>query len=107
MKRPTLIKPDGMGMSTAQLECIGKLEEALESAKDGQILALVLVAVGPGDFGIAIAGADAPRLNLSQAFRYTPVKGVDDDLVGLIALACLVGGSAMVILGYLGWKFVA
>jgi len=64
MKRPTLIKPDGMGMSTAQLECIGKLEEALESAKDGQILALVLVAVGPGDFGIAIAGADAPRLNL-------------------------------------------
>jgi hypothetical protein len=64
MKRPTLIRPDSMGMGRAQLECISKLEEALESAKEGQILALVLVAVGPDDFGIAIAGADAPRLNL-------------------------------------------
>lgn len=66
MKRPTLITPSGdaAGMSAAQKECIFKLEEALQSAKDGQILALALVAVGPGDFGIAIAGADAPRLNL-------------------------------------------
>ena len=61
MKRPTLITPNGeaAGMSPAQKECISKLEDALESAKNGDILSLVLVAVGPGDFGIA--GADAPR----------------------------------------------
>lgn len=71
MAKPTLIKPDtalvGLGkpaFSPAQFECIQKLEEALASAKNGDVLACVIVAVGPADFGIAIAGADAPRLNL-------------------------------------------
>lgn len=64
--RPTLIRPNGetAGMTPGQVECINKLEEALASAKTGGIFALALVAVGPADFGIAIAGADAPKLNL-------------------------------------------
>ena len=66
MAKPTLIKPNGdvAGMTPGQQECIFKLEEALQSAKDGQIMAMALVAVGPGDFGIAIAGADAAKINL-------------------------------------------
>lgn len=62
-----LIKPDGSAaasMSPAQIECIKLLSDALESAKNGEVLALALVAVGPLDFGIAIAGSDAPRLYL-------------------------------------------
>ncbi len=64
---PKLIRPDGSEASTmspAQIECIKLLSDMLESAQNGEILALACVAVGPLDFGIAIAGADAPRLNL-------------------------------------------
>jgi hypothetical protein len=34
----------------------------LESAKQGDVSALVIVAIGPGDFGIAMAGSDAPKM---------------------------------------------
>lgn len=64
---PRLIKPNGeeaSTMSPAQIECIKLLSDALESAKAGEINACALIAVGPIDFGIAIAGSDAPRINL-------------------------------------------
>ena len=65
MKRPTIIKPDGEPVfSPAQIETIKLLTDALESAKRGEINACALIAVGPLDFGIAISGSDAPRLNL-------------------------------------------
>jgi len=67
VKKPILIKPNGdtaSTMSPAQLECVKLLEDALESARNGEILACVLVACGPLDFGTAMAGADAARLNL-------------------------------------------
>jgi hypothetical protein len=65
MKRPNIIHPSGGdGMSPARTEVIKLLRDALASAESGEIDACVLVACGPVDFGIAIAGADAPRLNL-------------------------------------------
>lgn len=65
MARPTIIKPNGDPIfSPAQIECIKLLKDALESAERGDVNACLLVACGPLDFGIAIAGADAPRLNL-------------------------------------------
>lgn len=65
MIRPTIINPNGdLSRSPAQIECIKLLKDALDSAENGDISACVLVACGPVDFGIAIAGADAPRLNL-------------------------------------------
>lgn len=65
MKKPTLIRADGAPMlSPAQQDCIEVLEKALASAKAGDINSLVLVAVGPADFGVAFAGSDAPRMNL-------------------------------------------
>lgn len=65
MPKPTIIKPDGEAVrSPAQIECIKLLKDALESAENGEINSCILVACGPLDFGIAIAGADAPRLNL-------------------------------------------
>jgi hypothetical protein len=67
LKKPTLIRPDGAAASTmspAQLECIELLEQILTSARNGEVHALAIVAVGPFDFGIAIAGSDAPKLYL-------------------------------------------
>lgn len=65
MARPTIIKPNGEPNRTpAQVECIKLLKDALESAENGEINSCLLVACGSVDFGIAIAGADAPRLNL-------------------------------------------
>lgn len=65
MAKPTLLKPNGEAvMSPAQKQCIELLEGALESAKNGDVMALVLVAVGPVDFGVAFAGSDASRMYL-------------------------------------------
>jgi hypothetical protein len=67
MKKPTLINPNGdavSSLSPAQKECIQLLEDALESARKGEVWSCVLVACGPNDFGSAMAGADAPRLML-------------------------------------------
>lgn len=65
-QRPTIIKPNGeaAGLSVAQRECVGLLQQALADAEAGNMLSCLLVAVGPMDFGIAIAGPDAPKLHL-------------------------------------------
>jgi len=66
MKKPILINPQGrpVGMSPAQIECIELLERVLASARGGEVHALAIVAVGPFDFGVAMAGSDAPKLYL-------------------------------------------
>jgi len=77
VKKPILINPNGGAASTmtpAQLECIKLLEDALESARNGEILSCVLVACGPLDFGTAMAGADAPRLNLGLDVAKDEIK---------------------------------
>jgi hypothetical protein len=65
LARPTIIKPNGESpLSSASIECIKLLEDALESAKNGEITTCMLIACGPVDFGMAMAGPDAARLNL-------------------------------------------
>jgi hypothetical protein len=67
VKKPILINPNGGAATTlspAQQECIQLLESVLENARNGEVSALAIVAVGPLDFGIAIAGSDAPKLYL-------------------------------------------
>lgn len=70
MKKPTIYNPNGQAATTlspAQQECIDLLEMALESARKGDMNACVLVAVGEGDFGVAMAGSDAPKLYMGCA----------------------------------------
>jgi hypothetical protein len=68
VKKPILINPNNgeaaSTLSPAQQECIKLLEDALDSARQGDIWSCILVACGPSDFGTAMAGSDAPRLNL-------------------------------------------
>jgi hypothetical protein len=66
VKKPILINPQGepAGLRPDQKECIELLRNLLQSAERGDVWSCVVVACGPGDFGIAIAGTDAPRLNL-------------------------------------------
>jgi hypothetical protein len=67
LKKPILINPNGDAVATlspAQKECVKLLADALDSAKKGEVWSCVLVACGPSDFGTAMAGSDAPRLNL-------------------------------------------
>jgi len=65
MARPTIIRPGAAeGLNPTQRECVKLLEDALESAKKGEVWSCILVACGPNDFGTAMAGSDAPRLNL-------------------------------------------
>jgi hypothetical protein len=64
-ERPTIIKPNGDAATTlspAQQECIKLCRDMLESAEQGDLHALVVVAVGPRDFGIAMAGSDAAKM---------------------------------------------
>lgn len=51
-------------MSPAQKECIQLCEDMLKNAQNGEITSMVVVACGPVDFGTAMAGSDAARMNL-------------------------------------------
>ncbi len=67
MAKPTLIKPNGdvaSSLNIAQRDCIELLEGVLASAKKGEVWSCAVVACGPSDFGTAMAGPDAARLNL-------------------------------------------
>lgn len=66
MTKPTIIKPNGdaAGVAPGQMECVQLLTDLLADAKQGKITTCLVVACGPMDFGSAMAGPDAARLNL-------------------------------------------
>ncbi len=45
-------------------ECIELLESMLKSAKNGDMSWLVVVAGGPSDYGVAMAGSNGAQMNL-------------------------------------------
>ena len=45
-------------------ECVELLEQMLESAKNGDMTWLIVVAGGPADYGTAMAGSNAAQMNL-------------------------------------------
>lgn len=45
-------------------ECVELLEQMLASAKKGDMSWLVVVAGGPSDYGVAMAGANGAQMNL-------------------------------------------
>jgi hypothetical protein len=72
--KPTIIRPGAeAGLTPAQRECVKLLEDALDSAKKGDVWACILVACGPTDFGSAMAGSDAPRLMLGLEVAKTSI----------------------------------
>lgn len=54
---PNMMPPGGN-------ECVDLLEDALKSAKNGDMTWLVVVAGGPADYGTAMAGSNAAQMNL-------------------------------------------
>lgn len=45
-------------------ECVDLLEQMLASAKKGDMSWLVVVAGGPSDYGVAMAGSNGAQMNL-------------------------------------------
>lgn len=45
-------------------DCVKLLEGMLESAKNGDMSWLVVIAGGPSDYGMAMAGSNAAQMNL-------------------------------------------
>ena len=45
-------------------ECVELLEQMLESARNGDMSWLIVVAGGPMDYGTAMAGSNAAQMNL-------------------------------------------
>ena len=45
-------------------ECVELLEQMLESARNGDMSWLVVVAGGPNDYGCAMAGSNGAQMNL-------------------------------------------
>jgi hypothetical protein len=51
-------------MTQGMDECIELLEDMLKSAKKGDMSWLVVVAGGPADYGVAMAGSNGAQMNL-------------------------------------------
>jgi hypothetical protein len=48
----------------AKLACVELLEKVLADAREGNVSSIALVAIGSGGFSPAVAGPNAPELNL-------------------------------------------
>lgn len=69
MKPPRIITNQGPLLTPKMMpkggdECIELLESMLASAKKGDMSWLVVIAGGPNDYGMAMAGKNAAQMNL-------------------------------------------
>ncbi len=69
MRKPTIITGQGPLITPKMMpaggdECVELLEQMLESAKNGDMTWLIVVAGGPSDYGTAMAGSNAAQMNL-------------------------------------------
>lgn len=69
MKSPRIITGQGplivpKTMPVGGDDCVKLLEGMLESAKNGDMSWLVVIAGGPSDYGMAMAGSNAAQMNL-------------------------------------------
>ena len=69
MKNPRIISGQGplivpKTMPAGGDDCVKLLEGMLESAKNGDMSWLVVIAGGPSDYGMAMAGSNAAQMNL-------------------------------------------
>jgi len=68
-RRPTIITGHGPLITPKMMpkgseECVELLESMLASAKNGDMSWLVVIAGGPNDYGMAMAGSNAAQMNL-------------------------------------------
>jgi hypothetical protein len=69
MKKPHIITGNGPLITPKMMpsggdDCVKLLEGMLESAKNGEMSWLVVIAGGPSDYGMAMAGSNAAQMNL-------------------------------------------
>lgn len=69
MKTPRLITGNGPLITPKMMpkggdECVELLESMLASARKGDMSWLVVIAGGPNDYGMAMAGSNAAQMNL-------------------------------------------
>jgi hypothetical protein len=69
MSKPRIITGNGplilpKNMPSGGEDCVELLEQMLVSAKKGDMSWLVVVAGGPLDYGVAMAGANGAQMNL-------------------------------------------
>lgn len=69
MRKPHIITGNGPLITPRMMpqggdECVQLLESMLASAKKGEMSWLVVIAGGPNDYGMAMAGSNAAQMNL-------------------------------------------
>jgi len=64
----------GETLGVAERACIELLEKVLEDARNGKVNSVAVIACGPTDFGAAIAGPDAARLNLGLDYAKADIQ---------------------------------
>jgi len=69
MRKPQIITGQGPLITPKTMpkggeECIELLESMLQSAKNGDMTWLVVIAGGPSDYGVAHVGSNAAQMNM-------------------------------------------
>lgn len=65
---------EGRILGQAEKACIELLESVLADAKRGNVTSVAVIACGPADFGAAIAGPDAAKLNLGLDYAKQDIQ---------------------------------
>jgi hypothetical protein len=69
LKKPHIITGNGPLITPKMMpsggdDCVELLESMLEAAKRGEMSWIVIIAGGPSDYGMAMAGSNAAQMNL-------------------------------------------
>ncbi len=64
----------GRILGVAEKACIELLESVLADARKGNVTSVAVIACGPADFGAAIAGPDAAKLNLGLDYAKADIQ---------------------------------
>ena len=84
----SIILPSSVKLTAAQADCVEKLEEALEAARDGNVNSVGIVLCMRKGYASTIGGTDAAELNLGlDSLKRKILDGVEKPLGRLMGVS--------------------
>ena len=79
----SILLPNTVNLTDAQADCVEKLEEALEQARDGNVNSIGIVLCMRKGYASTVGGTDAAELNLGlDSLKRKILDGVEKPFAG-------------------------
>ena len=83
----SILLPNTVNLTDAQADCVEKLEEALEQARDGNVNSVGIVLCMRKGYASVVGGTDAAELNLGlDSLKRKILDGVEKPFAGKLMI---------------------